>query len=144
MILAVFDTNVLASGAIATTGSIALLVDAWRAGHVRVVVSTHILGELDRALRNAYFVARLDAERCDEFLALARTTTTIVPITAPIPKVASTRDDNLVLATADSACVPYLVTGDMELLKLGQYKGISILSPREFVDLHDLEFARAR
>ena len=134
MIRAVFDTNVLASGAIAIAGPVAALIDAWHRGEVEIVVSMHILGELDRALSNAYFVARLDADTRDTFLTLARTTT-VIAITAPIPNVASTEDDNLVLATAESAGVPYLVTGDAELLRIGEYKGTRILSPRQ---LHDL------
>jgi len=139
VIVAVLDTNVLASGAIAVTGPVAFLIDAWRHGRLRVVVSSHILGELERALSNAYFAARLDTKNRNEFLTLARTTTTIVTITVPIPNVASTRDDNLVLATAESAGAPFLVTGDAELLRIREHKGILILSPRQ---LHDqLEIA---
>lgn len=38
-----------------------------------------------------------------------------------------------VLATAVSARVDYLATGDKQLLKLGQYQGVVILSPRDFL-----------
>jgi len=86
-------------------------------------------------LSNAYFAARLGPDTRNAFLTLARTTSTVVSITAPIPTVASTLEDNLVLATAESAGAPYLVTGDAELLRIGQYKGTVILSPRQ---LHDL------
>jgi putative PIN family toxin of toxin-antitoxin system len=135
VIRAVFDTNVRASGAIASTGPVAALIDAWRHGEVQIAVSSHILGELDRALSNAYFVARLAPDTRNAFLTLVSTTTTVVAITAPIPNVASTHDDNLVLPTAESAGVLFLVTGDAELLRIGQYKGTVILSPRQ---LHDL------
>jgi putative PIN family toxin of toxin-antitoxin system len=135
VIRAVFDTNVLASGAIAIAGPVTALIDAWRRGEVEIVVSSRILGELDRTLSNAYFVARLDADTRDAFLTLTRTAATVVAITTPIPSVGSTLDDNLVLATAESAGVPYLVTGDAELLRIGQYKCTVILSPRQ---LHDL------
>jgi putative PIN family toxin of toxin-antitoxin system len=138
VIRAVFDTNVLASGAIAITGPVAALIDGWRRGEVEIVVSSHILGELDRVLSNAYFVVRLDGNTRDEFLSLARTTTTVVAITAPIPNVASTQDDNLVLATAESADVPYLGTGDAELLRVQQYKGTVILSPRQLYNLLEI------
>ena len=121
MIRAVFDTNVLASGAIAIAGPVAALIDAWRRGEVEIVVSSHILGELARALSNAYFVARLDADTRDAFLTLARTTT-VVAITAPIPNVASTEDDNLVLATAESAGVLYLVRATRNCSGLGSTK----------------------
>jgi putative PIN family toxin of toxin-antitoxin system len=141
VIVAVFDTNVLASGAIAVTGSVAYLIDAWRHGRLRVVVTSHILGELEHALGNAYFAARLDAKNRNEFLTLALTTTPIVAITVPIPNAASTRDDNLVLATAESAGAPFLVTGDAELLRIREHKGILILSPRQLRELLEIEIA---
>ena len=62
MIYAVFDTNILAVCAVASGGPLAKLVHAWSRGDVRVVVSAHILGELDRALDNDYFVSRLGAD----------------------------------------------------------------------------------
>jgi predicted nucleic acid-binding protein len=46
----------------------------------------------------------------------------ITAITTPIPEVAATHDDNLVIATAESAGVPFLVTGDAELLPFRQYR----------------------
>ena len=39
------------------------------------------------------------------------------------------------LATAVSAQADYLVTGDIQLQKLGTYGGVTILSPRAFLDL---------
>jgi predicted nucleic acid-binding protein len=120
------------------------LVDAWQCGHVQVVISSHILAELERTLGNAYFVARLDAQRRDAFLALVGATTTLAAITTPIPTIASTHADNLVLATADSAGVRYLVTGDMELLRLGRYKDAIIVSPRQFYALLEAETADER
>jgi predicted nucleic acid-binding protein len=60
VIRATLDTNILASGAIARTGTIAVLFNQWRSGDFDLVVSDHILQELDRALRKPYFAARLD------------------------------------------------------------------------------------
>ncbi len=39
------------------------------------------------------------------------------------------------LATALSAGVPYLVSGDEGLQRVGHYQGMAILSPRAFLDL---------
>lgn len=130
MIFAVFDTTILAACAMASSGPLATLVQAWSHGDVRVVVSSHILGELDRALNNDYFVSRLGANRRQAYLDRLVAITTMVVITAPIPDVVSTSGDNLVLATAESAGMPYLVTGDKELLRLGRYKATEILTPR--------------
>jgi uncharacterized protein len=138
VIQAVFDTNILASASIAKGGPMAALLEAWRARRIGVVVSQHILRELERTLRKPFFAARLDAQSRDEYLALARSGT-IAAITTPVPNLASTEDDNLVLATAASASVPYLVTGDAELLRLRRYKSVSIVSAREFAALLALE-----
>ena len=91
------------------------------------------------ALTKPYFVTRMDAQAHEGFRRLAWTSTTVVQVTATIPEVAATRADNVVLATAESARVPYLVTGDMELLRLRKYKATTILTPRQFDELIDAE-----
>lgn len=45
-------------------------------------------------------------------------------------------DDDLVLATAIAAEAKIIVTGDKDLLVLTHHQGISILSPRQFLELH--------
>jgi len=42
------------------------------------------------------------------------------------------RDDDLILACADTADADYLVTGDKDLLVLERYGRSKILSPRDF------------
>ena len=59
MTRATLDTNILASSAIARTGTIATLFNHWRSGDFELVVSDHILEELERALRKPYFAAWL-------------------------------------------------------------------------------------
>jgi predicted nucleic acid-binding protein len=44
-------------------------------------------------------------------------------------------EDDLVLATGRLARVDYLVTGDRELLNLGQHGGMAIVNPRDFVQI---------
>lgn len=138
MIRVTLDTNVLASGATAVVGSIATLMDAWRRADLTVVISSHILAELEDALRNPYFAQRLDPRARNVYLRLVRQRATVIIITTPIPSNVSDYADNLVLATAESGGVGYVVTGDAELLRLGAFHDISILAPRAFLDLMDL------
>lgn len=49
--------------------------------------------------------------------------------------VAEDDEDDLVLATAVAANADYLVTGDKYLLRIGEFRGIPIVFPREFLDL---------
>lgn len=59
MIEATLDTNTLASGAVATGGTIGALIDAWLvAGVFRVALSETILTELDRTLGKRSFTDR--------------------------------------------------------------------------------------
>lgn len=135
MIRATVDTNTLASGAVAKIGAIADLIKAWRFGFVEIVVSEHILRELERTLRKPYFLARLDEFERRAFLALLLEFATVVELTAPVPTVVSDYGDNVVLATALSAKAPYVVTGDRELQRLSKYRAIRIVSAREFLDI---------
>src|ERR1700746_428545 len=43
-------------------------------------------------------------------------------------------DDNRILECALSASATFVVSGDRHLLRLGKYKSISIVSPREFLE----------
>ena len=49
--------------------------------------------------------------------------------------VATHPEDDLVLATAVSGQVDYLVTGDRQILRLGMYEGVTIISPAAFLDI---------
>ncbi len=58
----------------------------------------------------------------------------------PLPQpVCRDRDDDVVLTTAIAAKADAVVTGDHNLLVLGQHAGIRLLSPRQFLELLDRE-----
>jgi putative PIN family toxin of toxin-antitoxin system len=132
----VLDTNTLAAGAVATGRTIGEMIDAWLVDNsFAVVLSDPILIELARVLQRPYFTRRLSQADLADFRATVRRSATIVAITAPVPTVLRTRGDNLVLATAASAAVPYVVTGDQEMLRLRSYQGITIMHPRQWMSL---------
>ncbi len=112
-------------------------MEAWRRADLIVVVSSHILAELEEAPRNPYFAQQLDRRARNVYLRLVRQRAIVIPITTPVPTIVSEYDDNLVLATADSGGVAYLVTGDAELLRLGAFRDVAILSPRSFLAVLD-------
>lgn len=56
----------------------------------------------------------------------------------PLPKpVCCDPDDDVVLATAVAAEADVVITGDQDLLVLGQHGGVRILSPRQFLEMLD-------
>ena len=123
----VFDTNVLLSAAFFPGVCQDLLERCLVAPTIEVVLSEHILGEFlehgtgklhGREERVRAFVAEL-LLHCD----------IVAPTSIPADAVGDP-DDLPVLGTAIAGGAEFLVTGDRELLALGTYRSVSILSPR--------------
>ena len=133
MIRATLDTNILASSAIARSGTIAKMLNHWRSGDFELVDSDHILQELNRALLKPYFAARLDRSEREAFVSLLFEFATVVEIEEPVPVVLTDLPDNLVLATALSAGAPYVVSGDHALQGLVIHAGVQIVSASQFL-----------
>ncbi len=136
MIRALLDANTLVSGAIASRGAVAELIDRWLVERLfLVVLSDEILDEVDRALRNRYFAARLDAANRAAYLDLLRQAAVVVSVQSRLTGVAPDPNDDHVLAAAIDGAAEYLVTGDRGLLGLGSYRGVRIVNARELLDV---------
>jgi len=133
MVAAVLDTNVLATAFLSRLTAPRQIMHAWRAGLFHLVISEHIIAELSRTLAKDYFSRRLAADRATRAIALLRAEATVTPLTAAITGVATHPEDDLILATSVSGKAAYLVTGDKQLQKLGSFKGVTILSPADFL-----------
>lgn len=125
----VFDTNVVVAGLVATGLCHELLAD-----HVprnEVILSVALWQELIETL-----AAKFDLE-ADElpFLRLYHRHATWVEPKALDRPVCRNSDDDQVLATAHSGGAEAIVTGDRDLLDLGSFEGIAILTPRQFLEL---------
>jgi putative PIN family toxin of toxin-antitoxin system len=136
VIRAVLDTTTIVSAFPASPGgTLAAIVDRWRTVEFGLVVSEHILAEVERAWTKPYWRARFAPDQVARALALLRQEGEVVPIIAEVSGVATHPEDDPVLATAVSAGVDYLVSGDKQLQRLGRYEGVIILSPRDFLAL---------
>jgi uncharacterized protein len=132
-VIVVLDTNILARGSISEGTAVAAIIQSWRANRFTVAVSRHILDELAHALRKPYFVRHLSTSDRAGYEFLVANFATLVPITVTVEGVATQPADDLVLATAASAQADYLVTRDRQLLRLGSYMTVRIVSPTEFL-----------
>lgn len=135
MITAVLDTNVLASGFASHTGTPGQILVLWTYGAFDLIVAEPILLELAHTFQSPYFQRRLTPKQIAADLALLRREATVTPVTVAVHRVATHPEDDVVLATAVSGQAEYLVTGDKPLQNLGTYQGVTILSPRAFLDL---------
>jgi putative PIN family toxin of toxin-antitoxin system len=137
MIRAVLDTNVLASAAgnfYVQDNVPTALLHAAIVRRFQLITSTVILEELHRTLQKPYFQNRLPAQDLQEIERIITRWAQPVPITVQVTGVAPHREDDPILATAASARVDYLVTGDKRLRKhVSSFSGIPLISPAEFL-----------
>ena len=104
-----------------------------RDGKIRLLISEAILGEVERVLR-------LKLYRTDwEIAAILRGIRNISHFVSPGSKILVIKEDeadNRILECAVEAKAQYVVSGDEHhLLPLGEFEGIKILSPAEFLRL---------
>jgi putative PIN family toxin of toxin-antitoxin system len=135
----VLDTNVLISGMIAS-GYSASILDAVRREEIKLVTSAHLLEEFSEVVSRRRIVRKYPhvSENADAFLDFLRAFAILTP-GIPEPNPASRdRDDDFVLACALDENVECVVSGDPHLLDMKAYKGIPILTPREFVERYSI------
>lgn len=133
---AVIDTNVLLSGLI-WHGPPHRLIEQVRAGPLTLISSPALLAELAEVITRAKFAAILGRSNTspDRTLAEVRLLAEMVD-PPPLPaSVSRDPDDDAVLALAVAAQVDLIVTGDADLLVLGAYAGIPIVTPNQAIAL---------
>ena len=125
------DSNIYIS-ALVFAGRPLRFLDAARAGVFRLAISDALLTEIHRVLRDKF---RWPREDLDETAATLADFTVRVHPNQTIDAVPEDPDDNRVLECAVAAGSHYIVTGDGDLLRLGQYAGIRIVRLANFMQL---------
>ncbi len=128
------DVNTLVSGFLKGGGPPSTIIDLWRSGRFHVCLSTHIIETVEKIWERPYFVANSD--RIDRALAIALMVDEQEEPIMPDPSVTGVADDeedDLVLGTAVAAGADFLVTGDTGLLRIGEYRGVRIVTARQFL-----------
>jgi len=125
----VLDTNVLVS-AVVFGGPPGQIVELAAARQLQLVLSSPLIAELRRVLRDKFAFS-------DEALYL---TETLLRRAGIVVEPSQTRtlvtqdpDDNRVLEVAVDSKADVVVSGDRHLLRLKEFQGIPIQSPRQFV-----------
>jgi putative PIN family toxin of toxin-antitoxin system len=123
----VLDSNVLIAAA-ATRGLCEAIVELCLEQH-DVVLGEQILAEVEEKLTGKLKVPRGIAR---EYLKLLRDTADVVPPAKVGRSACRDPEDLAVLGLLAPGRVEVLVSGDKDLLVLGEFAGARILSPREF------------
>ncbi len=130
----VLDTNVLLSG-IAFPGSVpGKIMSAWRLGSLEVVLSDFILNELRRVLPRLSHRHGLTSAEIDDLLDILSIQAEVLEPHVPDEELLRDVNDLPVLGTLLAAVqvgsVNYLITGDKDLLVLGDR--YPVISPADF------------
>ena len=125
---AVLDTNVIVSG-LGWSGAPAAILDAVSDDRLVLVTSAPLLAELRRVLEYPKLakVIQGGAQLADLVAASG-----VVVVPDRVLTVVSDDDDNRVLEAAIEGTADYIVSGDADLLDLGSFQGIPIITPGEF------------
>ena len=128
----VFDTNTALS-ALLWGGTPERLLEAAEAGRIELASSAALLAELHGVMTREKFARQLTkrgltvADLFDGYAALVM----MVTPAAMTPVVTRDPDDDHVIACSLAAQADVIVSGDNDLLVLGDYRGIRIVNARE-------------
>ena len=135
MVRALLDANVLVSAAIRPSGPPGQIIAALLTQSFDLILSPGIIEEVQIALTlpkiRKYLREPQEAARwLADIVALAD----LVQDTGNITGVCRDPADDVVLAAAVEGRADKIVTGDDDLLVLGDFEGITIVTPRGFLD----------
>jgi len=136
LIRAVVDTNVLISGLLTGRGYPAQVIEALLQNEFKAVVSNTLLHELREVSARPRFSGYPSFQRrVDTLINYLHLEGEAYQGLVQENVVAEDPDDDFVLACATEGKADYIVTGDHHLLQLGQFRGVQIITPREFFTL---------
>jgi putative PIN family toxin of toxin-antitoxin system len=133
----VLDTNVLVSGLVAKGGAPRQILDAWLEGQYTLVTSLYLVEELAHVLSYPRIAKRLHLgeEELVAIMAALLSKAELTPGHLHLPGVTRDPKDDAVVACAKEGEADYIVSGDQDLLVLGEYEGIRVITPRQFVEI---------
>ena len=135
MIRIVLDTNVIVS-ALVFDGVPRSVLERAGAGQCELFYSAAIQGEVRRVLAEKFGWA---PAMLQEVLPVLWSMGQLVVPRTVVDAVPDDPDDNRILECALAAQASFIVSGDRHLLALHDYKSISIVSPRQFIEAYVVE-----
>jgi len=127
----VIDTNVFISG-VFFSGPPHDILKAWSDGSIRMVISPEIFAEYQETGENlALKFPDVDLKPWYELVA---TVSTFVNSPKLSKQICADPDDDMFLACAIASKTKLITSGDKALLETSGFKGVTVLTPRQFVD----------
>ncbi len=128
----VLDTNILVAALLSPSGSPAAVLQLILAGSVVLCFDARIMSEYREVLGRPRF--GFDAALIEDVLAFLETEGDLVasvPLNLSLPDPA----DGVFIEVGVAGIVDYLVTGNLKHFPAQERQGLSVVSPREFINL---------
>jgi uncharacterized protein len=126
------DTNILVSGLVYRRGKPYDLLRIALDGTINLTVSQHILDEMADVLACKFYATQ---EEIAEATLIVRDAARVVTPAVQLDVIMEDPVDNRILECAVTAGSDYIVTGDKDLLRLGTYDSIKILTVSDFLNV---------
>lgn len=139
----VLDTNIVISRFITHVGCPVRIFDLLDNRQFDILVSEPLLAEYDKVLRYDHIRRRhqMNDTEIAHTVETIRSLAIFVQLTHPLHVVTEAPADNKIIECAVGGRADYIVTGDDDLLRMGEYHGIQILRPATFVALLTMKHA---
>ncbi|MEW6067127.1 MAG: putative toxin-antitoxin system toxin component, PIN family [Nitrospirota bacterium] len=127
----ILDTNILVS-ALLFKGDLAGIVDLWKEGQIIPVLSRETFAEFKAVLEYPKFsLTRQEIKVIieEEVLPFFE----VIEVKDKIKGICRDADDDKFIACAVSAAADFLISGDKDLLNIGRYKSVRIISASELL-----------
>jgi len=129
----ILDTNVLISG-IFFSGPPYQILQAWRDGNISIILSQEIFDEYRRVAET--LSSQFNEISIDDILNLIAINADFFQPIELSQSICDDPDDDKFIACAIASNVKVIVTGDKHLLKVTGFKGIEIITPKQFIELY--------
>jgi putative PIN family toxin of toxin-antitoxin system len=130
---AVLDTNVLIAFLLTRGRTISAILDGWERGDFDLLTSPALIAEVRRTLDKPKLRAHIRPEAALALLEALEQDAILTPGDLELPGVTPDPDDDAVVSCAIEGDASYIVSRDAHLLGLGEYEGIRVVEPVEFV-----------
>jgi putative PIN family toxin of toxin-antitoxin system len=140
---AVVDTNVIVSAALSRGSAPDQILKSSERHEFEIATSPALLRELETVIARPKIADRLgwSADERRGFVAGIRGRSIVVSPKRSLDIIATDPDDDRVLEAAVEAGADYIVSGDRDLLEVGEYEGIRIVTPARFAALLAMDLA---
>lgn len=137
MYRAVLDTNVFISGGTISAGAPSQVINRWRNQDFVMVVSPQLLAEYEEVLfrPNVMKYTGLSPKETEQYIQEVKGRAYMTSGMLALNVLINDPDDNMVLACAEEGMATHLITGNKKHFPFTDYKGIIVMSPREFLSL---------